>query len=126
MTTAYVDSSVVVGIAFGERAGVGLVRRLRTFERVVSAPLLEAEVLAALRREARVLDEGWLAAITWIHPDRNLRPEIDLVLEAGYTRGADCWHLATALWLAPDPAELVFLTLDRRQRELAAALGFAR
>ena len=35
------------------------------------------------------------------------------------------WHIAHALFLAPEGKELSFLTLDTRQREVAAALGFA-
>jgi hypothetical protein len=40
------------------------------------------------------------------------------------SRGADCWHLATALYLSPDPSALTFLTLDLAQRHVAKALGF--
>jgi hypothetical protein len=39
-------------------------------------------------------------------------------------RGADCWHLATALYLAPDPGELTFVTLDAHQQSVAKSLGF--
>lgn len=46
------------------------------------------------------------------------------MLEQGYVRGADCWHLATALHLAGEPGRVVFLTLDRRQRDVALRLGF--
>jgi hypothetical protein len=63
--------------------------------------------------------------IEWVFPPRSLSREIDRVLDVGYVRGADCWHLATALYLSPDPHQLVFLTLDQRQGEVAAALGFA-
>jgi len=45
-------------------------------------------------------------------------------LEAGDVRGADCWHLATALYVAPEPSELAFLTLDLAQRKVVRALGF--
>ena len=38
--------------------------------------------------------------------------------------GADRWHLAAAIHVTPEPSDLTFLTLDRRQREVAAALGF--
>jgi hypothetical protein len=46
------------------------------------------------------------------------------VLGAGYIRGADCWHLATALYLASEPPTLSFLTLDDRQKSIANTLGF--
>jgi hypothetical protein len=48
------------------------------------------------------------------------------VLRVGYRRGADSWHLATALYLAPDPVAISFLTLDEPQLRVARALGFAR
>jgi predicted nucleic acid-binding protein len=125
LSVAYVDSSVLVGHAFGERSASTVVRRLRSYARVVSSPLLEAELLAALRREGRELDERWLDGISLVPTDRSLRAEIDIVLGAGYLRGADCWHLATALYVAAEPASLAFLTLDTRQAAVAAKLGFA-
>ena len=39
-------------------------------------------------------------------------------------RGADLWHVATALYIFDEPSEVTFLTLDRRQGEVAGALGF--
>ena len=70
--------------------------------------------------DTRLFDE-----LEVVFPPRTLGPEITRVLEAGYVRGADCWHLATALYLAPDPSELTFITLDERQGAVAKALGFA-
>ena len=125
MKAAYVDTSCLVAIAFGERGATALARRLAAFDELLASNLLEAELRAAFAREGIAEEPDALAAITWISPDRPLRPEIVLVLEAGYMRGADCWHLATALYLAPDPGELTFLTLDVRQRGVAEALGFA-
>lgn len=124
MKAAYADSSIVVAIAFDERGAAALAKRVKGFELLFSAPLLEAEVRSALHREQRVVDDGLLTPLRWVHPDRPLRPEIIRVLEAGSVRGADCWHLATALYLAPEPSELAFLTLDQRQREVASVLGF--
>jgi hypothetical protein len=46
------------------------------------------------------------------------------VLGAGCLRGADCWHLATALYVADDPGAMAFITLDTAQRRTAKALGF--
>ncbi len=45
-------------------------------------------------------------------------------LTSGYVRGADCWHLATALYLAEDPQKMSFVTVDERQRAVTRALGF--
>ena len=46
------------------------------------------------------------------------------MLEAGYLRGADLWHVAHALYVTPCPASLSFVTLDARQGAVAEALGF--
>ena len=58
------------------------------------------------------------------YPDRPLSPEIRRVLQAGYLRGADCFHVASALYFMDDPTGNTFLTLDTRQRAVAKALGF--
>ncbi len=123
--SAYIDSSVVVAVAFEEKGANTVAKRLKSFSRVFSAPLLEAEFRGAMRREEREVDSGLLTAVEWVHPDRSLSEEIARVLEAGDVRGADCWHLATALYLKSDSGNLVFLTLDQRQRAVAKALGFA-
>jgi uncharacterized protein with PIN domain len=52
---AYVDTSCLVAIAFGERGAAAVARRLRTFDRLIAANLLEAELRATYRREQ--LDE---------------------------------------------------------------------
>ena len=101
-----------------------MIARLRTFSLVISSTLLEAELFSALRREQCELTDAFHAAVALVAPDRALSDEIARVLEAGYVRGADCWHLATALYIAPDPSELTFLTLDLAQRKVAKALGF--
>lgn len=77
-------------------------RRLERMKRLLASNVLEAELLAAARREGVDLDPSFLGAI-WILPD---------------------WHLATALFLAEDPSSLVFPTLDERQRDAAGSLGF--
>ncbi len=124
MSVGYVDTSCLVAIAFGERGGRAIGRRLRGFDELVSANLLEAELRAALVREGVADASSVLALVSWILPERTLTKEIDRVLAKGYVRGPDCWHLATALYLADEPRELSFLTLDQRQRDVAASLGF--
>ena len=124
MRVAYVDTSCLVAIAFGERGSTALARRLAGFDELVSANLLEAELRAAFAREAVEPDIALLNTVSWIIPDRPLHPEIEQVLQAGYLRGADCWHVATALYLAGEPAAISFLTLDERQRDVARDLGF--
>lgn len=124
MSTAYLDTSCVVAAAFGEPGARPMIARRRTFSQVISSTLLEAELFSALRREQCELTDAFHADVALVAPDRALSDEIARVLGAGYVRGADCWHLATALYVAPDPSELTFLTLNLAQRKVAKALGF--
>ena len=124
MSVAYVDTSCLVAIAFGERGATALARKLGAFDELVSSNLLEAELRSAFRRERVEFDERILATLSWLISDRPLTGEIEQVLDAGYVRGADCWHLASALYLSPDPASISFLTLDEPQKKVARALGF--
>ena len=124
MTTAYVDTSCIVAAAFGEKEAAPVTRRLARFDRVFSSPLLEAELFSALVREGREVSDVWSVAIEYVIVDRPLSAELTRVLEVGYLRGADCWHLATALYLAPEPSKLAFVTLDASQRKVAKSLGF--
>jgi len=125
MTFAYVDSSCLVAIAFDEPGARKLAGRLRRFDRLFTSNLLEAELRSALLRE-KVEGEGeeLLSWMTWVYPNRPLTPEFARIVAAGYLKGADLWHLASALFLAPDPKELTFLTLDARQGEIAGRIGF--
>ncbi|MEO5588545.1 MAG: PIN domain-containing protein [Gemmatimonadaceae bacterium] len=122
---AYVDTSCIVSIAFGERGAKAVRKRLGEFDELVSSNLLEAELMSAFAREGVTMDVDMLSSISWVIPDRTLTEEISSVLTAGYVRGADCWHLATALFLADDTAELSFVSLDKHQLKIAGALGFS-
>ena len=124
MNLAYVDTSCLVAIAFGESRGAALSRRLGTFDELVSANLLQAELRATFLRERVPADSELPLPISWILPDRPLTDEIARVLDTGYLRGADCWHLATALYLAEKPEAISFVTVDERQGAVARALGF--
>jgi hypothetical protein len=122
---AYVDSSVLVAIELGESSGRPLAPLLDRFTMLLASNLLEAELRSAFRRERVRLEPLALSQITWVLPSRPLSAEIQRVLDVGYVRGADLWHLAAALYAAPDPAELTFMSLDEPQRMVAAQLGFA-
>ena len=124
MTACYLDTSYLVALAFGEHESDDLAARLRTFDLLLSSTLLEAEFRSTLAREGVGDGEGFLQSISWILPDRRLTPEIDRILATGYVRGADLQHLACALYAAESPRDLTFLTLDDRQREIAAELSF--
>ena len=124
MATIYIDSSAIIAIAFAEPGGIGVARQLNESSDIWSSNLLEAEVRAAYSRVGEEFDFDSLAGLNWVFPDRPLTREISMVVEAGYLRGADLWHLATALYMTPDPAEVTFITLDERQAEVARTLGF--
>ena len=124
MRAAYVDPSCLVAIAFDEPRRAEVTSRLREHDVLLSSNLLEAEFRATLAREAAEVDEALFSWIKWILPDRPLSIEITCVLQTAYIRGPDLWHLAAAIYVTPEPGDLTFLTLDRRQEEVAAALGF--
>ncbi len=124
MTTAYVDTSVIVAIAFQEPGSIQIAQHLNDCTRWISSNLLEAELRATFAREKQYLDTSTLSGIDWILPDRSLSPEFAAALKAGYLRGADLWHIATALYVAPRPGDIAFITADQRQRDVAASLGF--
>lgn len=125
MKQAYVDTSWLVAIAFGEKGSDQATKVLRSDLRVVASNLLEAELRSALLRENVEEDPGSiLEGIGWILPDRSLAPELGRVFESGLLKGADAWHLACALYLDPDASTLAFLTRDVAQRRVARALGF--
>ena len=125
MKHAFVDSSCVVAVIFGEPSATTLLDRMQAFDSLHASPLLEAEVFAAMKSEGLESDRSLLARFDWVIPNRPLTAEIDRVLSAGYLRGADCWHLATALFLALHPPDLAILTMDKNQRKTAKLLGFA-
>jgi predicted nucleic acid-binding protein len=127
LNLAYVDTSCLVAVAFDEPGAQELALQLEGYDRLVASNLLEAELRSALTRE-NVTDDGTLLLswISWIYPNRPLSPEYERVLAYGYLRGADLWHLACALFLSRDPQQLAFVTLDQRQGEMAASLGFRR
>ncbi len=124
MSVAYVDTSALVAVAFDERGAAACSRKLDTFSRLVSSNLLEAELRAVFAREKHRFTPSIVSGIEWVLPDRPLTHEFETVLNAGYLRGADLWHVATALYVTPEPGEISFITLDRRQRNVAMALGF--
>jgi hypothetical protein len=114
-----------VAIAFQESGSRDVVKRLRSIDRLISSNLLEAELRSALVREGVASDASELLSwVSWVYPDRPLTDEFREVLAHGHARGADLWHLGAALYLRSSLGEIGFATLDQRQVDLAAALGF--
>ncbi len=124
MSGAYVDTSAFLAAALGDSRHGQVVARLGAYSTLLSSNLLEAEARAAFAREGLAFDAGTLGGIEWVTPDRPLSQELEIASAAGYLRGADLWHVATALYVAPDPGGLAFITLDVRQQAVALTLGF--
>ncbi len=80
--------------------------------------------MSACQREGIGPRTELISGIDWVFPDRPLSVEIMKVLDAGYLKGADLWHVATALYFSSEFGEVGFLTLDIRQRRVAETLGF--
>ena len=123
MKLAYVDSSALAALAFGE-AHAERLGDLAGYEHLLSSNLLEAELRSAFAREGLPFERRALGDVRWVLPERPLTRELSAVLASGYLRGADLWHVATALYVAPRPEDLAFVTLDERQATVAGALGF--
>lgn len=101
-------------------------RELEASDQLYASHLLEAEFRAAAAREGLDPEKGpHLTWFTWVVPARPLTLELRQILEMGYLRGADLWHLACCLHLGTRLPGLKFRTMDRRQAELARRLGFA-
>ena len=124
MTTAYIDTSALVAVATSEPSGPAVVERLAAFDRLVAGTILEAELRSVFARQGRAFEPGVISRIHWVLPRRPLGPEFTAALDAGFLRGGDLLHVATALYATEEPDRITFVTLDRRQAEVAAALGF--
>ena len=105
MSAAYVDTSALVAVAFDERGGPAIAERLDQCSRLLASNLLEAELRAVFARERLDFAVSLVAGIEWILPDRPLAPEMTAVLESGYLRGTDLWHVATALYAIAEPGQ---------------------
>lgn len=121
----YVDSSVLTAVLLHESAHEHLQARLMRGG-LFSSLLLEAEVQSALQREKlpREAFEQFGELMTWITPTRSLKSEISEVLDCGYLRGADLWHVSCAVYAFRNRRKVEFFSLDKNQRAVAAKCGF--
>lgn len=124
MKVAYLDTSASFAVAASEPGAQEVTRQLDSCGRWHSSNLLEAELRSAFAREGHSFEDAVVAEVRWVLPDRSLAPEFARVLAAGYLTGADLMHVACALYLEVPPQDVLFATLDRKQGEVAAALGF--
>jgi predicted nucleic acid-binding protein len=121
----YVDSSAITSILLSQSAYPNLQSRLMRGG-LFSSLLLEAEVFSALRRESLSFEEfdQFRELILWIKPTRPLQPEITEVLRRAYLRGADAFHLASAIYAFKNRQDVEFCSLDKSQRSAAETCGF--
>lgn len=128
MKRAYVDTSALLAVHFGERGAAGAARVLKAQDQLVSATLVVPEILAALARFGRPLEQAdrLLRSVTLLAPE-SLRHECEAALQAGLLRGADLCHVATALAYAGQRGRkaVTFVSLDENQRAVAKKLGFS-
>ena len=124
MSVAYIDTSALIAVIFNESCGTAIANRLGEVSHLLSSNLLEAELRSACSREGASFSTNLFSNLKWVLPDRPLTSEIVTVLEVGYLRGADLWHVASALYVAQEPSRMWFMTLDVRQRAVARAVGF--
>ena len=89
LPTAYVDTSALLTVAFGEPVAATVAEWLAQFPRLVASNLLEAEMPAAFGRLGLEFGDGSLSDIEWVFPDRPLTEEIKRALTVAYLRGAD-------------------------------------
>ena len=121
---AYIDTSLLIHVRF-EEAGRRYARRIEAYDHLFSSELLLAEMYAFARREGidRVELLEAVNGISWVIPDRPLAGELARVIEQGYVRGADLWHLACACYLSSAAESVAFLTRDSVQLQIARRLG---
>ena len=124
MSIAYVDTSAIASVVLKDDGWEAVAHTIASFSSLVSSNLLEAELRSACRRERLPFTDDLTRGISWVIPNRSLGSEFEMALDVGYVRGADLWHIATALYMPYDPPSVSFLSLDQQQRTVAAALGF--
>ena len=125
MSNAYIDTSLLIAIEICEPNFELYEEELTRFDRIFSSNLLEAEYRSVCRRLRRDSSDLRLSKVTWIIPEYPLTQELRTVLAAGYLRGADLWHVASAIYAEKEQkTKMSFLTLDMRQQKVADAVGF--
>jgi predicted nucleic acid-binding protein len=121
----YIDASAIAGLLMGEPSAQALLAKVDANSLRYSSPLLEAEVLSVAKRENIGFESvaEFLDRIVYVQT-QSLRTQLEEVLEVGYLREADAYHLATAVFLDSKRDNLVFVSLDQNQKKLAGRMGF--
>lgn len=125
MKVGYIDTSVLVSMAFDDGGGAFIARAVRTFDRLYSSSLLESEFVAVAAKGG-VLDQvdRLLRPVRLVRCQVSLKDQLGIVASHGAVGGASMHHLAIALYLFPSPSEVTFLSLSDIQTKQAAKLGF--
>lgn len=119
----YLDSSALLKLVLAERESPALDRHLAGADRRVSCALAHVEVIrTARKRSAETVEQarGLLERVHLIAVDIELL-EVAANLEDDRLRSLDAIHVAAALSLEDDLAELI--TYDRRMAGAAEGLG---
>lgn len=125
MKIGYIDTSVLVAMAFDDAGGSFIGRFVSSFERLYSSNLLEAEFFSAAAKENCLKDAtAFIKPIRFIYPDSNLTRFHQRVLEMGQIEGSALHHLSCALYLFQRPEDVFFLSLHPVQATLASRMGF--
>ena len=119
MSILYVDTSVVAALLFAEKNYKDVNKRLNQADRIVSSHLMIA------KREDISFDDidQYLQYFDIAVPDRTLQAEVISILEQTYCRGADAFHIATAIYLDPKMEKLKFYSFDKQQLVAAKNIG---
>ncbi len=123
LSIAYVDTSCLVAILLAEPGSRALRARPLRLDLVFQPPrsrapsaVFSARVSRSSAKSSFTTCAGSSRIARWARRSRR-------VFASGQLRGADAWHLGLRALLSPD-AEITFLSLDAKQREVAAQLGF--
>jgi len=124
----YLDTSAWIAWKFAQE-GQNLFKKVSLKrDSIVSSPLLVAEYVAFLRKIDKLKTtrfEEELSFIRWIYPADPLFPIYGSCRDEIALRGADFFHIATALWFCGDhTSEVCFLSCDGDQTKAAKSLGF--
>lgn len=121
----YIDTSVAIAYLLKEQGSEKLIEIFES-DTLISSGLFEAEFLAICKRESVPNEkvEAFLNKIKISYPTYSLKNELDKILDVGYCRGADLYHIACALDLDSTQKHLEFFTLDLEQKKAAQAVGF--
>jgi predicted nucleic acid-binding protein len=122
VTLAYVDTSVLVALMFSESGSSRIEKTIHKYSRCLSHHLIEAELRSVGAREGIGESEvtAYIAPLNLLYPTTEICDSVRTVLKEGYLRGADLLHVAAAHALSGAVGvPIAFLTLDRRQTDIA-------